>query len=253
MGRKLNISDADWARNSCLIDGKLYCGRWTSLSFKDVLSASDLAAFAKGGHGQRMGFGKRPAVIVIDMTHGFVDPAYALARGEAAAKAVPEIARLIAAARAKQVPVIYTIGLPRSPHPSECLSRKRQLTHLANDPKANEIVPELAPQNADVIIAKNKASAFFGTTLAATLVYMGVDTVIVTGATTSGCVRATVVDSASYNFFVIVPEECVADRAALSHQVNLIDMDMKYADVIPLAEVLDYFSSLQEKAGCMQT
>ncbi len=91
------------------------------------------------------------------------------------------------------------------------------------------------------MVTKSKPSAFFGTPLASMLTYLGVDTLVVTGMVTSGCVRATVVDAFSHNYRVVVPIECVADRSATSHQVNLFDMDMKYADVLPLADVLAHF------------
>jgi nicotinamidase-related amidase len=105
-------------------------------------------------------------------------------------------------------------------------------------PEAHEIPEIIEPEPGDVIITKSKPSAFFGTALAAVLNYHGVDTTIVTGMVTSGCVRATAVDAFSYNYRVIVPIECVADRSETSHQINLFDLDTKYADVTPLDEVL---------------
>jgi len=88
------------------------------------------------------------------------------------------------------------------------------------------------------VITKTKPSAFFGTPLASILTYLGIDTIVLGGMVTSGCVRATVIDAFSHNYRVIVPLECVADRSPTSHEVNLFDIDMKYADVLPLAEVL---------------
>ena len=111
-------------------------------------------------------------------------------------------------------------------------------------PEAHEIAPILKPQPGEVEIVKGKPSGFFGTSLASMLAYHSVDTVMVTGMVTSGCVRATVVDAFSYNYRVIVPIECSADRGDISHQINLFDMDMKYADVIPLDEVLDHLATL---------
>lgn len=104
--------------------------------------------------------------------------------------------------------------------------------------EADSVIPELRPLDDDIIVTKAKASVFFGTQLASMLVSLGIDTIIVTGVTTSGCVRATVVDGFSNNFRVIVPAECVGDRASLPHKVSLFDMDMKYADVMDLDDVL---------------
>jgi len=105
-------------------------------------------------------------------------------------------------------------------------------------PEAHEIADAVKPAAADIVITKSKPSAFFGTPLASMLTYLGVDTVVVTGMVTSGCVRATVIDAFSHNYRVIVPLQCVADRSPTSHQVNLFDIDMKYGDVLPLADVL---------------
>jgi nicotinamidase-related amidase len=101
-----------------------------------------------------------------------------------------------------------------------------------------DFVAEVAPREGDVLLPKKHPSAFFGTALASHLIDLHADTVVVTGCTTSGCVRGTVVDAFAYNFKVVVPEECVYDRGATSHAVNLFDMSEKYADVAPAAEVI---------------
>ena len=111
----------------------------------------------------------------------------------------------------------------------------------------NEIVAEIAPTEKDVYFVKRKPSAFLGTPLLGHLVYLGADTVITTGTETSGCVRATAVDAAQYNFRSIVPEECVWDRGELTHKVNLHDIQMKYGDVKPTADVIDYMRSLPQQ------
>jgi nicotinamidase-related amidase len=212
------------------------------VDFEDVIPKNDLLAYEKGGFGKRMGFGKRPCVIVIDMTYGFVDPANRLAHGDLAIRAVKDVAVLLNRAREKRLPIIYTTGLNSiSNLVSPGISRK---VVVHPDPNDNEIVSEIKPHEGDVILAKGKASIFFGTPMLSILNHYGVDTLIVTGVTTSGCVRASVVEAASYDYFVAVPEECVADRAVVPHRVNLFDMDMKYADVVPLSEVLRYLESL---------
>ena len=106
------------------------------------------------------------------------------------------------------------------------------------NPEAHEIPELIEPAPGEVVLTKSKPSAFFGTQMASLLTYFRVDTTIVTGMVTSGCIRATVVDAFSHNYRVVVPIECVADRSETSHQMNLFDMDMKYADVLPLAEVV---------------
>jgi maleamate amidohydrolase len=105
-------------------------------------------------------------------------------------------------------------------------------------------VKEIRPHQKDVVIAKGKASIFFGTPILSVLNHFAVDTLIITGATTSGCVRATAVEAASYDYFVVVPEECVIDRAVQPHKVNLFDIDMKYGDVMPTLEVISYIAKL---------
>ena len=113
--------------------------------------------------------------------------------------------------------------------------------------RGNDFVEEIAPEPQDVVFVKRKPSAFLGTPLLGHLVYLGADTVIVTGTTTSGCVRATAVDAAQYNFHSVVPEECVWDRGTLTHKVNLFDIQMKYGDVKPTREVIDYLGGLPQR------
>ena len=111
----------------------------------------------------------------------------------------------------------------------------------------NEIVEEIKPEAQDIYFVKDKPSAFHGTHLLDYLIYLGADTVVTTGTTTSGCVRATAVDAAQYNYRSVVAEECVWDRSMISHKVNLLDIQMKYGDVKKTAEVIDYFRSLPDR------
>jgi maleamate amidohydrolase len=111
--------------------------------------------------------------------------------------------------------------------------------------KGSEIVADISPQKHDFIILKKKPSVFFGTPLMSYLNKLDIDTVLVTGGTTSGCVRATVIDAFSYNFFVGVIEDCTFDRGEVTHAINLFDMDMKYADVMALHEVLAYLKRIK--------
>jgi nicotinamidase-related amidase len=167
--------------------------------------------------------------------------------GEEAWDAVDNIVRLIAAARNKRIPVIYATA-PDGPVDDEFrLGRwldKNQSSTQQSYPRFNEIVAPIAPRERDVVILRSKPSVFFGSELASYLVDLQADTIITCGVTTSGCVRATVVEGFSYNYRMIVVEECTFDRGEASHWINLFDMHQKYADVTPLAEVLDYIDTL---------
>ena len=214
------------------------------LDYTSVIPERELEGYKKAGFGERMGFGKKPCVIVIDMTYGFVDPKNPLAYGSMGFEAVKNLKPLLAKARELRVPIIYTTGLNRLSNSQPIgISRKVRVNPA---PHENQIVDEIRPHPDDIVVAKGKASVFFGTTILTFLNGHSIDTLIITGATTSGCVRGTVVDAASYDYYVIVPEECVADRAEVPHKVNLFDMDMKYADVIPTMEVMRYFDSLSK-------
>ena len=164
--------------------------------------------------------------------------------------ALDHIKALIDAARAKGLPVIYTTG-ERRPDNWDAGSWRWKSTRGeeaggASDVNidGNEIVAIIAPGPRDIVIRKQKPSGFFGTNLASYLTLLGCDSVIVVGTTTSGCVRATVVDAFSLNYRVILAEEGCFDRSEASHAVSLCDMHAKYADVIATAEILDYFRQL---------
>ena len=207
----------------------------------DVIPQEDLKMFAKSKMGGKAGYGKRPAIVVIDMTYGFVDDAYPLGCSKMGWPAVRANRQLLDKAREVRVPILFTRGY----HPKTSTERGRwkSVTSLETkdlDPRIHEIVKDILPLPDEVIITKIFPSGFFNTNLVSMLLFHQVDTVIVTGMTTSGCVRATVVDAFSYNFMVVIPEECVGDRGIVSHKVSLFDMHMKYADVTPLSEVLLY-------------
>lgn len=212
------------------------------MSWRDIFDDCELSGYRAGGHGRRIGFGNKAAVVVVDMINLYVSPRFALGHGENTPAVIAANQRLLDAARAKGLPVFFSnVGLRRSAVEKGVWGIKvggsSEIT-----PEADAVVRELAPDKNEIIVTKAKASVFFGTQLASMLVSLGADTIIVTGVTTSGCVRATVVDGFSHNFRVIVPAECVGDRAALPHKVSLFDMDMKYADVMDLDEVLGHIA-----------
>jgi maleamate amidohydrolase len=200
----------------------------------------DLAAYAKGAFGGTIGFGSKAALLNIDTTHMFVDPAYAMTRSVDAAflSAVSEITLVC---RALRLPIYYSRRDDRS-HPTYRGIWNAKLGNAdgfqyARDPRADQWPDAYAPRPEDRVVLKNKPSCFMQTPLESFLRYDGIDTLIVVGTTTSGCVRAAVTDAFSHNFRVIVVEDAVTDRGRGAHVANLFDMDMKYADVMSVADV----------------
>ena len=204
------------------------------------------AIYERAQLGHTLGFGKKPAVIVVDFQLGFTAPEQSPLAGNLDAE-VKATNALIAAARNKSVPIIFTV-VGYDPHrqddaglwPEKAPSLR--LLKLGSD--LVELDPRLKREPGDLVIVKKYASGFFGTYLASTLTMHTVDTAIVTGCTTSGCVRATVMDALAHGFRPIVPLECVGDRAQEPHEANLFDIGSKYGDVLPLQEVLEYLEGL---------
>ncbi len=196
--------------------------------------------------GHRLGYGKRPAVVVVDLQLGFTLPEKSPLAGNLDG-AIAATNRLIAAARKKEVPVIFTV-VGYDPHRQDDAGlwpeKAPSLRLLTLGSELVELDPRLDCQPNDLVIVKKYASGFFGTYLASTLTMKGVDTLLVTGCTTSGCVRATVMDALAHGFRPIVPVEAVGDRAREPHEANLFDIASKYGDVVPLEEVLEYLEHL---------
>ena len=193
---------------------------------------------------KRFGFGKRPGLIIIDMAYGWTDPDYATGSARLDG-AVSAIQRLLDVFRENQLPVIYTTSPFRQDDVAPMhATEESEKTFKPWDVHACEIDFRLEPKEGEFVIYKENASAFFGTHLAAHLIDKGVDTLIVTGCSTSACVRATVTDARAYRFKTIIPKECVQDRAAAAHEWNLFDMDAKFGDVGATVEVLAYLESL---------
>jgi maleamate amidohydrolase len=182
--------------------------------------------------GRPIGFGRRSALLVIDFVVGFNDPA--LFGGGNIDAAVQRTAGLLDAFRARALPVAFTrvVYADDGSDGGVFALKVPRLLVLTERHPASQIVPELAPRPGELVIRKTQASAFFNTGLAPWLVQQGVDTVVVAGCTTSGCVRASVVDAISWNFRPIVARDCVGDRALAPHAANLFDMAQKYADVL---------------------
>ncbi len=214
----------------------------------EIIPESDVKMLEKYGGGHRVGFGKKIAVIVVDMTYEFIDDEYSCGYSKTGKPSVRAIAKLLYKAREVGIPIVYTKGLPLYGR----AEKGRWIDKVRHENEApltaKEIVKDIAPRGQDIVISKAKPSGFFGTQLQSILTYLNVDTLIISGMVTSGCVYATVLDAFSYNYRVIVPEECVADRAEISHKVSLFGMDMKYADVMPLSDVLEHLDSITKNA-----
>ncbi len=211
--------------------------------WRAIATAEDTAAWQKGGFGTRCGFGEKPAVLVIDMTNGYIDPKYVKGGGAYPERAVSAVARLLASARPAQLPIFYFRPSPQTPLSAAMRARKNMTTHgtqMAADPTARLWPEAIAPADGDIIIDKPKSSPFFDTPLSSNLTFLGVDTVILCGLTTSGCIQAAALDACSSNLRVIVPEECVGDRAPSFQQFALYNIDMRYGDVMPLGDVLNH-------------
>lgn len=221
------------------------------------LSEDDRDVLKRGGFGKRAGFGARPAVMVIDMTYNFCgrndsatpDNDSHQSSGKAAWQAAPIIKGLVTEAHASTVPVIYTRPADGRP---DGFDRGRWADKNSRDKEANvalrpdgkRIIQMLDPEDSDIVIEKYKPSAFFGTILQSFLVDLNVDSLIMTGTATSGCVRATAIDAFSYNFKVAIVEDATFDRCQVSHWINLLDIDSKYGDVVSSGEATDFIKSL---------
>ena len=192
---------------------------------------------------ERFGFGRQPALVVIDMAYGWTDAAYAggSARLDAA---VDTIRRLLPAARAKGVPVVYTTS-PYSDEPSIKSAADFSPRFRKWDRRACEIDQRLAPLPGDHVLHKEHASAFAGTPLIGHLVGHRVDTLLITGCSTSACVRATATDAKSYELRPIIVREAVEDRSEVAHEWTLFDVQARFADVVGLDETLAYLRSLR--------
>jgi maleamate amidohydrolase len=205
--------------------------------------------YAAARLGQAVTMGERPAVLVVDFSCGFTDPECAL--GSDLSDEVEATRQLLEAARAKGLPVIFTtIGYePSLKDGGLWLQKVPSLGDLQVGGRWVEIDPRLAPREDETIVLKKGASAFFGTNLATILVSQGIDSVVLCGATTSGCVRATAIDLLQYGFPAMVPRECVGDRAQAPHEANLFEINAKYADVVSLDDALAYVESVRGKVA----
>ena len=213
----------------------------------DVISEEEQRAYGAAGFGRPSGLGARPALLVIDVQYRTVGTVRApfweaikefpTACGEVGWRAVDAMVPLVQLFRKNGWPILYPHVAPKIANEGGRLAEKVP-SIMGVSARGYEFVAEVAPRAGDVLLPKKHPSAFFGTALCSHLIDLAVDTVVVTGCTTSGCVRGTVVDAFSLNFKVAVPFDCVYDRSATSHKVNLFDMSQKYADVMPVTDLI---------------
>ncbi len=186
---------------------------------------------------QTQHLGSRPALVLVDMIRGFTDPESPL--GSESGSVVRACQDLLQAFRARGLPVCFTtVVYDGDEEASVFRARLPALNTLTRDSEAVAVDPQLAPEEGELVLEKHFASAFFATDLAPWLAEQGADSLVVTGLTTSGCVRATVVDGLQHNYCVWVPREAVGDRNELAHAANLHDMHAKYAEVVSLEETV---------------
>lgn len=201
------------------------------------MTETDLEIYARQGMGRQAGFGAAPAVVIVDYVVGFADPAHF--GGGNIAPAIEQTVKLLALARARGWPVAHTrvVYAEDGSDAGVFTLKSPSLRKLTETSPLSQIIPELTPEPGELVVRKRGASAFFDTQLRGWLTFRRIDTLIVAGCTTSGCVRATVVDSMQHDFRTIVATDCVGDRALAPHEANLFDMGQKYADLMSLAEI----------------
>lgn len=219
-----------------------------------IISEDEKKAYRAAGFGRPTGIGKRPALLIIDVQYRTTGTKpmpfweaikeFPTSCGEVAWDAVHNIARLVKLFRANGWPILYPYVSPKQSFDAGRLSDKvPAIMNIAS--RGYDFVTEIAPEEKDLLLPKKHPSAFFGTPLASYLINLGADTLVVTGCSTSGCVRGTVVDGFAYNFRVLVPHDAVFDRSKTSHSVNLFDMAEKYADVMATDDAVETLGKIE--------
>ena len=226
-----------------------------SAPWDDVITADDKRRYELAGFGRPSGVGSRPALLIIDIQYRTLgnspkpfDEAvedYTTACGQPGWRALDQVTRLLKVFRDHGHPVLYPHVAPKQSYDSGTLGAK--VPSIMTVPEQGYRIPDqIAPAPNDIMLPKKHPSAFFGTPLASYLVALQVDSLVVTGCSTSGCVRSTVVDAFAYNYKVLVPHDAVYDRSDTVHQVNLFDMGQKYADVMSTDDVIAVIDELPD-------
>jgi len=224
-----------------------------------IISEEEQKAYNAAGFGRPSGLGKRPALLIIDVQYRTIGTTpmpfwesikeFPTSCGDVGWNAMRNIALLLGEFRRNRWPVLYPHVAPKN-KATDGGRLAAKVPAIMNIPeKGYEFPAEIAPREGDVLIPKKHPSAFFATPLASHLIDLQADTLVVTGCTTSGCVRGSVVDAFAFNFRVLVPHDAVYDRSATSHAVNLFDMASKYADVATSAEILERLQPLRRAAA----
>ncbi|GAA3599503.1 N-carbamoylsarcosine amidohydrolase [Gibbsiella greigii] len=209
---------------------------------------SDPQANYQGVWGNRIGFGQRPALLVIDFMQGYTMPGAPLF-APGVVSAVEHAAVLLAAARSAEIPVIHTNIRYHPPHFADggmWVQKAPVMKSMVEGNPQAAFCESVTPLPEELVISKQYASAFFGTALASLLHTQGIDTLLLAGCSTSGCIRASAVDAVQHGFRTIVVRECVGDRHPAPHEANLFDIDSKYGDVVSRQEALDYLTTLAQ-------
>ncbi|WP_017754690.1 isochorismatase family protein [Calidifontibacillus oryziterrae] len=220
--------------------------------WEDALTEVDRIVIEKGGYGKKRGLGKKPLLVIIDIQHNYVGQdcpiedqldEWPSGGGKNAWEAIRKIKILKEFADKHNIPTLYTRNVQKKTinFDSFAVKTQRDNSKYIDGRPETQIVDELKPNENDLVVDKSYASAFYGTPLISYLIKMGVDSLIIVGGSTSGCVRATAVDAVTRNFNVAVVEDCVYDRIELSHKAGLLDLWMKYCDVVRSDEILEYF------------
>lgn len=226
--------------------------------WEQIIPAVDREIYARGGYGRETAQGKRPGLLLVDITKAFTGSRplpmaeaiaeFASSCGERAWEALPHIGRLLAQARAAGIPIVYTTAHSAF-NQAGIRTTKAVRDYARPGPDPNGFLDTIAPRPEELVLAKAFASAFFGTPLAAYLRHRGVDSILLAGASTSGCVRATAVDAHSHGYGVFPVEECCFDRSEFSHLVNLFEINSRYGTVIGAERALEWLAGLQRDAA----
>lgn len=222
--------------------------------FDDILTTVDREVIRRGGYGKSRGLGEHPVLMIIDAQYNYTGAdrhildqihEWPSGVGESSWRAIERIKRVVSVSRRRSIPVIYTRQIQTDiKFDGFAAKTDREQSQYLKGAKGTKIVDELAPEKGDLVINKSYSSAFYGTPLLSFLIKLRADTLIVTGGTSSGCIRATCVDAVTRNFNVAVVEDCVYDRINISHKAALLDLWMKYCDVVTSEEAIRYLESI---------
>ena len=217
----------------------------------DILTSTDREVIYRGGYGKPRGLGERPALLIVDPQYNYAGAdkpileqiqEWPSGAGESAWRAIERLKPVMQAFRDANRPIIYTRQVQKSIAFDGFAAKKsaQDFSRYLDGSKGTSIVDEIAPKEGDLVVNKGYASAFYGTPLLSYLIKLKVDTLIVAGGTTSGCVRAACVDAVSRNLDAAVLEDCVYDRITVSHKVALLDLWMKYCDVMTSSDAIAF-------------